>query len=276
MNHDQYGAHEIMELQEVLTFSIDALNLFRLYLSYAQDPELQQLVSRQMKFMTDEYNSLVHLINGRGLTAGMSYRPLDGTRLSASTIQAETRTRMQAQPVPQQPNRPEEMLDDRDVSSTVLGFHKASAKMRMEAALECADEEIRSALIQGAINCAQAAYEIWQYMARRGYYHMPTMQALSSTQILRGYQPTTTSVPPVYHQHPAGMQHSSVGPVYRSTSSLSSSAADGYQPSVGVGTAGIEEGASLNAAQTASGFSAAMDQPEVQAFGEPDEPASRH
>ncbi len=203
----QYGAHEVIELHEVLNAAIDSMNLLQVYASFARAPELQHLLANQIAFVRDEYNRLVTLVNGRGMGPAVPYRPQMSGGLYGGSA-----------PVMVQPNASPAQMDDRDVASGVLGLHKAGASLRMHAALECADPQIRDAVLQGANNCAHQAYEVWGYMNRRGYYQIPTLQEMTTTQMLRGYQPAT-GVP---HQplttgvHPDGTteSHELANPVY--------------------------------------------------------------
>src|SRR5689334_8996388 len=63
MNHHQLGAHEVLELHEVLCHSINGLNLFHLYLPHIRDQELKRIINHQIQFMTSEYNQLVNIPN---------------------------------------------------------------------------------------------------------------------------------------------------------------------------------------------------------------------
>ena len=45
---------------------------------------------------------------------------------------------------------------------------------------------------QGAINCAEQAYEIWQYMNEQGYYQVPTMKDVTTQTMSNIYQPAGT------------------------------------------------------------------------------------
>ena len=83
-------------------------------------------------------------------------------------------------------------MDDRDVASGMLGCHKASATMRMHAALECADPQLRRMMQQGAINCSEQAYEVWQYMNDKGYYQVPTMKQMTTDTVIQSYNSTAT------------------------------------------------------------------------------------
>ncbi|CAJ1003601.1 MULTISPECIES: spore coat protein [Brevibacillus] len=186
-----YTAHEVMELHEALTCTIDALNTMQLYTPYIRDPELVQLVGYQMQFMQNEYNSMVHTVHGLGVGECLPYRPSTQvwqTRALPTTAAAQPPAAPQ-QAASHQPNARPDQMDDHDVASAVLGLHKAGAKAKMAAALESAHPHLRGMLLQGAVNCAQQAYDMWSYMQRKGYYPLATLPQETSAQLLRGYQP---------------------------------------------------------------------------------------
>jgi spore coat protein CotF len=180
MQAHPYGAHEVMELHEVLNCAVDALNTVQLYAPYVRDPELAQLVQHQMQFMQNDYNNMVHMVQGLGAGETLPYRP---------NMQAPISPMTTPMPSVSQPNAFPAQVDDRDVSSTLLGLHKTGAKGKMAAALEAGHPQIRDLLLQGAVNCAHQAYEIWGYMQRRGYYAWAVMPQAMNAHLLRGYQP---------------------------------------------------------------------------------------
>jgi spore coat protein CotF len=176
-----YGAHEVMELHEVLNTSIDLLNTLQLYVPYVRDPELSQMLSHQLSFTQSEYNNMVHVVHGIGVGAAVPYRP-----------QVQVNQQAGYQPhQPVQPNPSPAHMDDRDVASAMLGLHKAGAKLKMSASLEAAHPQIRHMLQQAAINCANQAYEVWGYLQRKGHYPLAALQESANAQLLRGYQPVT-------------------------------------------------------------------------------------
>jgi spore coat protein CotF len=173
----QYGAHEVMEVHEVLTGEIDAINNFQLYRPHIRDQQLQQMLEHQLQFMMNEYQSFVQALNGQGMGQAVPYRaprnaaPVYGLR----------------QPAPVAPNTSMEQLDDRDIASAMLSCHKSSAAKKMLATLECADPQIRRTMQQSAMNCAEQAYEVWQYMNQKGYYQVPTMKEMTTQTMLNTY-----------------------------------------------------------------------------------------
>ncbi|GAB7386882.1 spore coat protein [Bacillaceae bacterium] len=174
-----YGAHEIMELHEVLTDTIDGINQFQLYRPHCQDPELRRILDNQIQFMMNEYNMMVNALNQRGINNVPSYKWFNNASPTYGLHH----------PSPQSPNASMNQMDDRDVASGMLGCSKASAGLRMHAALECADPELRRMLIQGAVNCAEQAYETWSYMNKKGYYQVPTMKQMTTNTMMGVYQP---------------------------------------------------------------------------------------
>jgi spore coat protein CotF len=176
-----YGAHEVMELHEVLNTEIDLLNTLQLYLPYVRDPELSQMLHYQLIFTHTEYNHMVHVVHGIGVGAAVPYRP-------------QVQVNLQANDQPHQPVQPNPSLahmDDRDVASAMLGLHKAGAQLKMRASLEAAHPQIRQMLQQAAINCANQAYEVWGYLQRKGHYPLATLSEAANAQLLRGYQPVS-------------------------------------------------------------------------------------
>jgi len=243
MPNQHYGAHEIMEMHEVLNTAIDGINTLQLYMPLIRDEELHHIVGNQLRFMIDEYNRLVHLVNGRGAGQAIPYRGV-----SAVTAMATAPMTMSTV----NPSNPQ--LDDRDVASVALSLHKSTARLRLNAALECADPEMRQALVQGTTNCVNQAYEVWGYMNRRGYYPLATMQESEQTQLLRGYQPlaadlTRPAIPampqPAMVTSPQGQWPGTAAPLYQQPVSqiLSSTGGIGSATSAFGGAAGAFGGA---------------------------------
>jgi spore coat protein CotF len=194
----QLGAHEVMELHEVLTETIDGINQFELYRPYAKDPQLLNMLDRHLQFMTQEYNNLVSALGQHGITpmGGDSYRAPKTTTPAYGLHQ----------PSPQTPNTSPSQMNDQDVSSGMMGCHKATATLRMAATQEIADPQLRRMVQQGAVNASEMSYELFQYMNQKGYYQVPTLTDMTTNTMLNTYQPASpaTMQPPV--QQPPTMQ----------------------------------------------------------------------
>lgn len=180
----QFGAHETMHVHEVLTRAIDTINLFQLYRPHVQDPQLRNLLDKQTEFMTREYDSMVQTLNQHNLSQAIPYR-------AARNVSPTYGLR---NPSTQSPNPSPIEMDDRDVASGILGCHKSSAVFKMTASLECANPELRRLVQQGAINCAEQAYEVWHYMNQKGYYQVPTMKETTTATTMSAFAPVGASM----------------------------------------------------------------------------------
>ncbi len=185
MPASKLGAHEVLEIHEVLTDTIDGINQFQLYRPYVKDQQLAAILDNQLQFMEREYNEMLSVLQNKGQGHLFSYR----TAWQSSAQNAQPNYGLR-NPAPEAPNASMNELDDRDIASGMLGCSKASATLRMQAALECADPQIRQMMIQGATSCAEQAYETFQYMNQKGYYQVPTLQANTTSTMMNQYQPT--------------------------------------------------------------------------------------
>ena len=179
----QLGAHEVMEVHEVLSSAINAINQCQLYRPHVQDQHLASMVDHQLQFMIQEYNNLVQAVNQKGISMGSPYR--------SQSMQNFQPTYGLDNPQVQSPNMSPYQLNDSDIASGVLGIHKVGAAFKMLATLECADPNLRHMIQQGAINCAEQAYEVWQYMNQKGFYQVPTMKEMTTNTIASSYSPAT-------------------------------------------------------------------------------------
>lgn len=193
----QYGAHEVMELHEVLTNVVDGINQFELYRPYVTDQELSMMLDKQVQFMSQEYNQTVEALGQRGLVQPQPYQ----ANLGSEPVYGLDN------PMTQSPNTSAKRMNDRDVASGMLGFLKSASILKSMASLECADLNLRRMVQQGATNCSEMAYEIWQYMNHKGYYQVPTMKQMTTETMLNTYVPANIrNMETMTMQNMSGMQ----------------------------------------------------------------------
>jgi spore coat protein CotF len=187
--YSQFGAHEVMEVHEVLTNGINSINTGELMVRFVRDTQLQSMLTRQVQFMVQEYNNLVQAVNSRTFNQQQSipYRTQSRNMTQAPQYGLNN-------PSPMSPNASINEMDDRDVSSIMLGLHKTGAGRKMMAALECADPQLRRMMQQGAVNCSELAYETWQYMNSKGYYQIPTLKQTTTQTFMNTFNPATTNI----------------------------------------------------------------------------------
>ncbi|WP_197089633.1 spore coat protein [Bacillus sp. SA1-12] len=193
MNQINIGAHEMMECHEVLSSMINGINHFQLYQQYCQDQELKNILNNQLSFMTNEYNTFVNVLQQK---SNIGHLPSVKSQVNVSPTYG-----VSSNAVPEGPNASINQINDRDISSGMLGCHKAGAVFKMHASLECTDPQIREMMIQGAKNCADQAYETWGYMNKKGYYQVPTFDQTTTRSLMNSYQPSSLYSNPSQQQY---------------------------------------------------------------------------
>lgn len=181
MNQVNIGAHEIMECHEVLSCMINGINQFQLLIPHCQDQNLKNILQNQLSFMTNEYTTFVNTLQQKG-----SQGQLQSVQ---NSFKATPTYGIKMNGVPEAPNASVNQLNDRDISALMLGTHKSSAVVKMHAALELTDSQMREMLVQSSRNCADQAYETWMYMNQNGYYQVPTFDQATTKAMINSYQP---------------------------------------------------------------------------------------
>jgi len=200
------GAHEVLELHEVLSDAIHGLNTLKLYRPHARDQRLQAMVDRHMQNLTMEYNHLVQMAHRQGASqavpsrlsnqnAGMLNPNAGMASVMHSSMTPGTGAGVNAgmnlgmtpdlsfhpiyglrDPQTQTPAGSVEDIDDLDVTICLVNCHKQTAVLKMKAALEMADPTLRHALQTAANTSANLAYEAFQYANQQGYYQVPALK----------------------------------------------------------------------------------------------------
>lgn len=193
------GAHEVLDLHEILSDCINGLNTMQLYRPYAKDPQLQSMMNNHMQMMTMEYNNLVQTAHKLGGSEAMPVRgqkhlTQGGMQMNQGGMQMNQNFQPMYglhQPQTQTPNASYDQVDDADVAQYMLSCHKHSASMKMKATLEMAHPVLRQMMMTGANRAADMAYECFQYANQKGYYQIPTLKDQTMNTFLDAYGTAT-------------------------------------------------------------------------------------
>lgn len=176
-----YGAHETMEVHELLDEKMNMINHFSFYAQQAQSPELRDMIARHLQTAIQSYNHLVTYTHD--YTAARN-QPQPAAMPQVQPQQVQYGLHQPAQHAPMQGQ-----FDDRQIACSMLACHKNSAKNHMAGSLECADPNVRQMLVNGAVTCSNQAYEVFLMLNRMGAYQVPTMQDQTAKTFLHSYQP---------------------------------------------------------------------------------------
>ena len=186
-----FGAHETMEVHEILNEKINLINHFMLYAQQCQNQRLRQMIDHQMQTAIQSYNQLVAYTHDYA-AANQGMSPAGGMHTQVQPENIHYGLRNPAQQMPQQTAS----LNDTQIVRAMLSCHKASAKLHLNGALECADPNVREMLMNGAITCTRQAYDVFLMMNEQGLYQVPTINDQTAKTFLHSYQPMQQTMMP--------------------------------------------------------------------------------
>ncbi|MCM3789049.1 spore coat protein [Domibacillus indicus] len=195
-----FGAHETLEVHEILLEKVNMITHFNLYLQEAQNPELRDLIMRHRQEEIRSYDEIVAYTHDYNAAAPVP--PMTNVKgVSPQNIQYGLNNPPQVEP------RTGAALGDTEIASAVLCAHKNAAKNGMWAALETADPNLRRMLLNSAANCANQAYEVFLFMNKQGTYQIPKMSSHTAKTYLHTYQPAGQAFQNQYSAQPGFSGH---------------------------------------------------------------------
>ena len=174
-----HGAHELLDVHEVLDSMIASLNQCVLMRDQIQDPELLSILDRQYAFMLDEYNITMEAFK-------TGHDPKHPTR-SYNMQMGNDYTYGLTPGQPKKPIQSANEVNDEILSGSLLGMHKVGATGKVAAALEATNPVVRRVLQDSVPNCIEMAYEVSLYQNKRGYYQVPKLSPNDMATMLNAY-----------------------------------------------------------------------------------------
>lgn len=156
----QLGIHEACELNELLMSCTNSIQSMALFMEQAQDPELKDMILRHFSVHVQDYNMKVEFATqATGSLDQLNVPPLQmGSMMT---------------PAPYQPVQPQvklSKLDDRAIATSYLLTLKRAGRDYAWSAFECSVPQLRSFLEDAFKMCSHQSFEVWSYMARKGWY----------------------------------------------------------------------------------------------------------
>lgn len=160
------GSHEAHELNELLLSCTNSIQSMALFLNQAQDPELRDMISRHYAVHIQDYNMKVEFAS-----------KMQGSRDQLNVPQLQANPGMAAAAVPSpsaytpvQPQVKLNQLDDRGIATSYLLTLKRAGREYAWSTFECSTVQLRVFLEDAFRMCSHQAYEVWNYMVRKGWY----------------------------------------------------------------------------------------------------------
>ncbi|WP_430312643.1 spore coat protein [Rummeliibacillus pycnus] len=178
-----HGGHEVMDMHEALSTIVGGLNQCVLLRDHIQDTELRDILDRQYKFSSDEYNTLVESFKtGRDPSRPTGHYEMKENNKFTYGVQ------------PGQPKKPitqASEISDEMISGFLLGIHKETATIKLATALETTNPVVRRVLADSIPNCIEMAYEVSIYQNRKGYYQVPQLSPQDMATMTNSYGEAT-------------------------------------------------------------------------------------
>lgn len=158
------AAHELHDLNELTMSCVNSITNMGYMLYHVQDPKFKQILERHLPLHVRDYNMKVEFLNKR--EGAKKELPLlsESKRVSDQTLQM-----VSAAPAVQ-PRTMVENMNDREMATAYLLTLKRAGREYAWAAMEMVNPEIRSFCQTAFMMSCSHAYDMWQYMASKGYY----------------------------------------------------------------------------------------------------------
>ena len=186
LNH---GAHEMLDVHELLSASINTLDQYTVLEQQCTCQELKDMIRRQHQFMTEEYNTLLECFSTGTPPAQPTgkYEMKQGNNVIYG---------VQPGGSPKKPIQSANEWNNQHISQQMMNLLKFSATDKARAACEITNPVVRRVVQDSIPNCLEMAYELFLYQNKKGYYQVPQFPSNMMQQMIQSYQPSNATIPP--------------------------------------------------------------------------------
>ncbi|WP_174727523.1 spore coat protein [Mesobacillus harenae] len=194
-----FGAHETMEVHEVLSEKINAINHFNLYAAQAKNPLLKEMITRHQQEELRTYDEIVAYTHDY---TQFSPVPPNTNTQGVRPRQIQYGVHDQAMFAPEA----NASFNDFEIATAMLLAHKNAAANGVKACMECADPNLRQMIFNSVGNCVNQSYEIFLFMNEQGLYQVPEIENEAAKTFLHSYQPISESLKAQYGEQAGQFQ----------------------------------------------------------------------
>lgn len=168
----QLAAHEAQDLHELAMSCVNSITNMACFMNQAQDPELKAILQNHFPLHIQDYNMKAEYL---GKMEGAT------SKLLVPNLQPVLQSFTQApvSPVAVTPRTTVQQFNDREIATAYLLTLKRAGREYAWAAMEMSNPEIRSFLEDAFRMSSRHAYDVWQWMVKKGFY--PLEAASQST-----------------------------------------------------------------------------------------------
>mgnify|MGYP001167114377 CR=1 FL=1 len=157
------AAHEMHDLHELALSCVNSITNMALFLNQVQDQELRGIIERHFPYHIRDYNMKAeYLRNAEGAKTRLPVPELNDS--------LQNFTQFQTNHPPITPRTNVQKFDDREIATAYLLTLKRSGREYAWSAMEASNPEIREFLEHAFLMSSHHAYDVWQWMVKRGFY----------------------------------------------------------------------------------------------------------
>lgn len=158
------AGHELNDLNELTMSCVNSITNMAYMIDHVQDQEFKSILERHFPLHIRDYNMKVEFLNqSEGARKELPLLKED------SKISNFTSANMSQYP-PVQPRISVQDFNDREMATAYLLTLKRAGREYAWAAMEMANPEVRSFCQTAFMMSCSHAYDMWQYMVKKGYY----------------------------------------------------------------------------------------------------------
>lgn len=159
----QLAAHEAQDLHELAMSCVNSITNMSCFMNQVQDSELKSILQKHFPLHIQDYNMKAEYL---GKAGGAT------SKLSVQDLQPALQSFTQApvSPVPVAPRTTVQQFNDREIATAYLLTLKRAGREYAWAAMEMSNPEIRSFLEDAFRMSSHHAYDVWQWMVKKGFY----------------------------------------------------------------------------------------------------------
>lgn len=180
----QLASHELHNLSELIAGCFNTVTCMAHFKNHAQDTELKELLEEHSPQHIQDYNKKVEFVQNQMTPDISTFKPDELKPELGSFTQAPVNSFP-----PAVPRLQVDQFNDREIATAYLLNQKSAAKNYAAAVVECANPDLHTFLENAFLNSSHHAYDIWQYMTKKGYYPLSPAPLHEIQAIASIYQP---------------------------------------------------------------------------------------
>jgi spore coat protein CotF len=160
----QLAAHEAYDLHELTMSCVNSITNMAYFMQHVKDPELKAIIVKHFPLHIQDYNTKVEYLSKQaGPTGTLTVPDI------MNTLQSYTQSPVRNFP-PITPRTSVSDFDDREMATAYLLTLKRAGREYAWAAMEAGNPGLRDFLEKAFLMSSHHAHEVWQWMAKKGYY----------------------------------------------------------------------------------------------------------